>query len=119
LVGILDRMQREGWVERQGCQHDRRRKQIRLRQGAVEVWSKVVDCLQKVRQQASHGLSDDEVELLKRLLCKVQSNLSGTRALASSPGTRKGTRRRVGATTLPVSLGMDSRTSTKDLQPDG
>ncbi|MEK6250121.1 MAG: MarR family transcriptional regulator, partial [Planctomycetales bacterium] len=45
LVGILDRMQREGWIERRNCGEDRRRKLIKLKPSAKTVWAKVVACL--------------------------------------------------------------------------
>ena len=75
LVGILDRMQREGWIERRSCSLDRRRKQVALRPGAAPVWSKVVSCLTQIRRQATKGMSPQEVATLKNLLAKVQSNL--------------------------------------------
>jgi MarR family transcriptional regulator for hemolysin len=75
LVGILDRMQREGWIQRQSCSVDRRRKRVALRAPAEAVWSKVVGCLTRVRHRATKGMSPQEVELLSNLLSKVQSNL--------------------------------------------
>ena len=76
LVGILDRMQREGWIERTLCPDDRRRKRLALRAAAEPVWLKVVSCLNRVRQRATSGMSDKEVAMLKKLLGKVQDNLS-------------------------------------------
>ena len=75
LVGILDRMQREGWIERRNCPRDRRRKHVTLRPAAAPVWSKVVRCLTQVRHQATKGMSCQEVATLRSLLAKVQSNL--------------------------------------------
>lgn len=76
LVGILDRMQREGWLERTHCSADRRRKRLALKAAAEPVWLKVVSCLTRVREQATHGMSEEEVSTLKRLLGKVQDNLA-------------------------------------------
>ena len=75
LVGILDRMQREGWIERRNCALDRRRKRLALRPDAAPVWSKVVRCLTQVRAQATSGMSTREVATLKKLLAKVRGNL--------------------------------------------
>lgn len=75
LVGILDRMQREGWIERCSCAVDRRRKRVALRSAAAPVWSKVVRCLTQVRQRATEGMSPQEVATLKKLLAKVRNNL--------------------------------------------
>jgi MarR family transcriptional regulator for hemolysin len=84
LAGILDRMQREGWIERRGCQDDRRRKHVCLQPGARRVWAQIVGCLKSLRCQASRGLSDEEVQLLEQLLRKVRANLSEPSAVASS-----------------------------------
>ena len=87
LVGILDRMQREGWIERCSCALDRRRKQVALRPAAAPVWSKVVRCLTQVRQQATKGMSRQEVLTLKKLLSKVRSNLGNAPGDVHSPET--------------------------------
>lgn len=75
LVGILDRMQREGWIERHCSDVDRRRKQIRLRDDAQVVWGQVVQCLRSAREEATRGMSDEEVGLLRELLGRVHDNL--------------------------------------------
>lgn len=75
LVGILDRMQREGWIERRSCPTDRRRRRLVLRPAAKPIWSQVVRCLRQVRSQATEGLSPAEVATLQQLLTKVQVNL--------------------------------------------
>jgi MarR family transcriptional regulator for hemolysin len=85
LAGILARMEREGWIERVGCEEDRRRKHLSLRDGARPIWAKVVACLTKMRTQATRGLSEQEVATLKELLTRVQANIRG-------PGPRSGSR---------------------------
>ncbi len=76
LVGILDRMERNGWIARIGCDDDRRRKLIRLTAAAEPVWEQIVECLLKVRRQATAGLSTEEVEQLKDLLRRVHENVA-------------------------------------------
>lgn len=76
LVGILDRMQREGWIERESCSDDRRRRRLTLKAAAEPVWMKVVRCLTRVRQRATRGMSEKEIATLKKLLGKVQQNLA-------------------------------------------
>ncbi len=84
LVGVLDRMQRDGWVERTPCPHDGRRKVIRPLPAAEQVWSKIVACGLATRQQAVVGLTTDEVAQLKGLLDRVSQNLRGEKKLASN-----------------------------------
>lgn len=76
LVGILDRMEREGWIRREGDASDRRRKLIFPLAKAKPVWSKIIACSDKVRACGDDGLSPDEQQLLRRLLGKIVENLT-------------------------------------------
>src|SRR5262245_34150346 len=71
LVGILDRMERDGWISRHGCPGDRRKKIIRVTAAAEPVWDKIVECAGRVRNQAAEGLSDSQLATLKKLLRRV------------------------------------------------
>jgi len=84
LVGILDRMERDGWITRHDCPGDRRKNLIRTNPGAEPVWERIVECATRVRRQAVDGLSDRQLETLKRLLRRVQHNLH-VRERAKSP----------------------------------
>jgi len=76
LVGILDRMERDGWIRRDGDKRDRRRKLIQATPSAKPAWSKVVAAAKRVRTRATRGLSAPELEEMRRLLGMVRSNLS-------------------------------------------
>jgi len=84
LVGILDRMERDGWLDRYGCPNDRRRKRIRATEKAETVWAKMVECARKVRTQAREGLSQEELDFLKATCGRVKANL-GTAAECGVP----------------------------------
>jgi MarR family transcriptional regulator for hemolysin len=75
LVGILDRMERDGWIRRDADKHDRRKKRIHPEAAAKPVWSKIVACAKRVRAKATRGLSQQDLGQLKRLLTQVQQNL--------------------------------------------
>lgn len=75
LVRILDRMQSQGWVLRTASETDRRRKQLQIGPEAKPVWNHVVDCLNRVRAEATAGMSAEEVATLQQLLQRVQNNL--------------------------------------------
>ncbi len=75
LVGILDRMERDGWICRENDPGDKRRKLIRPEAAAKPVWNKVVAAARRVRKRAARGLSSSEMATLKRLLSCVQQNL--------------------------------------------
>jgi MarR family transcriptional regulator for hemolysin len=76
LVGILDRMERDGWISRIACPSDRRKKMIVVNRAAEKVWGKIVACAKRVRARAVQGLTSEEIETLKRLVRQVQANLN-------------------------------------------
>lgn len=82
LVGILDRMEREGWIRRESCPTDRRRKIITALPKAKPVWSKIIACSLNVRGRGEHGLTDDELQTLKRLLGRIIENLAADKRAA-------------------------------------
>ena len=85
LVGILDRMERCGWISRRSCEIDRRRKWIRVAPAAEPVWEKIVACAKQIRARATDGLTVRQQATLKNLLRRVQQNVS---TQAPLPATR-------------------------------
>jgi MarR family transcriptional regulator for hemolysin len=75
LVGILDRMERDGWITRHNCPSDRRKNLIRANAAAEPVWQKIVECARCVRERATEGLSERQLATLKKLLARVNQNL--------------------------------------------
>ncbi|MEX2174351.1 MAG: MarR family transcriptional regulator [Pirellulaceae bacterium] len=75
LVGILDRMERDGWIRRDTDKQDRRRKFIQPTPAAKPAWAKVVVAAQRVRAKATHGMTAAQLEQLRKLLDQVQANL--------------------------------------------
>jgi MarR family transcriptional regulator, transcriptional regulator for hemolysin len=75
LVGILDRMERDGWICRHNCPSDRRKNIIRANPAAEPVWEKIVECARRVRERATDGLSERQLTTLKKLLRRVGQNL--------------------------------------------
>ena len=75
LVGILDRMERDGWISRQDCPTDRRKKIIRVEQQAEPVWAEIVSCARQVRARAVAGLELEQIQTLREVLDKVFENL--------------------------------------------
>lgn len=82
LVGVLERMERDGWLERVSCTRDRRKKNIRATQQAEDVWARMVECAHRVRAKARVGLSDDDLNTLKELCGRIQRNMSQGAATA-------------------------------------
>lgn len=79
LVGILDRMERDGWIVRHVSPADRRKKLIRPTPRVEPVWATIVQAALRVRTRAVRGLSKKELETLKDLLQRLRDNLSASR----------------------------------------
>ncbi|HVU85866.1 MAG TPA: MarR family transcriptional regulator [Pirellulales bacterium] len=75
LVGVLDRMERDGWIVRVTDDNDRRRKLIRPTPRAEEEWARMVACGLAVRARATHGLSEDELRVLRETLKTMCENM--------------------------------------------
>jgi MarR family transcriptional regulator for hemolysin len=75
LVGILDRMERDGLIARHNCPSDRRKNLIRATEAAEPMWDKIVQCALRVRERATAGLSERQLATLKKLLRRVDNNL--------------------------------------------
>jgi MarR family transcriptional regulator for hemolysin len=76
LTGVLVRMERDGWLERRCCPHDRRKNKLHPTDKAEAVWSRAVACCQNVRAQAVEGISFDELAQFKRTCEKIRQNLA-------------------------------------------
>lgn len=80
LVGILDRMERDGWITRESSSTDRRKKLIRPNPQAEPVWEKIVSCAKRVRARATRGMTPEEVETALSLLRRIHENVQKTDA---------------------------------------
>jgi len=76
LAGIIDRMEFTGWVKRIACSEDKRRKWIVIEPAAAPIWDRIAACGRKVREAATSGMTEDEVNQLHALLKRVHSNLT-------------------------------------------
>ena len=76
LVGVLDRMERDGWIQRVPAEHDRRKKIIRATAKVEPVWNRMVDCAHSVRARATAGVSQSELDLLRDVLARIRANLA-------------------------------------------
>lgn len=83
LVGLLDRMESQGWIVRVACPDDRRKKLVRMAPAAEAVWGTMVETLFRVRAKATARLTAEQVESLKEILRTVHGTL-GEAALDSA-----------------------------------
>lgn len=75
LAGILDRMERNGWISRRPHPTDKRRKVVNLEPRIEPVWDQLVACSKRVRARAVRGLTPEQLTALRDALATVQRNL--------------------------------------------
>lgn len=68
LGGLLDRLERNGLVERHKHPNDRRAHQIRLTSKGKELETPLIECSQRALKKLTSGLSDDEINEFTRML---------------------------------------------------
>jgi MarR family transcriptional regulator for hemolysin len=76
LVGLLDRMEQQGWIARTNCPGDRRKKLVRVAPAAEEVWETMVDALVRVRERATAQLTPEQADALKDMLQTIHETLT-------------------------------------------
>lgn len=85
LVRVLDRMERDGWLERRPDPNDRRVYRLFLKPAADPVLAEIMRIGDKARGEALAGLSAEERNLLVTLLERVQTNLVALVPAGSEP----------------------------------
>jgi len=75
LVGVIDRMERDGWIERETDPSDRRKKIIRATDKVEPMWEQMVDCAMQVRSKATKGFHPGELDGVKGQLRRLRDNL--------------------------------------------
>ncbi len=75
LVRVLDRMERDGWIERRPDPADRRAHRLHLKPASEPVLEEITRIGEKARNEALAGISADEREQMMTLLERVRSNL--------------------------------------------
>jgi len=75
LVGILDRMEKAGWIRRQPAPHDRRKNLIVASESVEPLWTKAANRARQVRARATAGLTAEELATVKNVMDRIQKNL--------------------------------------------
>ncbi|MGA8260854.1 MAG: MarR family transcriptional regulator [Arenicellales bacterium] len=68
LVGLLDRMESDGWVSRRPSDTDRRSKHVVLTSRAKEVIRPIRAAADELREELLRGLSEEEIETCRKVL---------------------------------------------------
>ena len=77
VVKLIDRLERDGWVVRRPSPEDRRANQVFLTKKARAIWRELTTHARSVLDQAYRGISEQEIETIKKSLQKIRQNLDG------------------------------------------
>ena len=75
MTGLVDRMERDGWVVREKDLKDGRVKRVVPTKEAVKTWEDVSQGGRAVLDKAYRGIHQSEIETVKRVLERVRRNL--------------------------------------------
>jgi len=75
LVRVLDRMERDGWIERRPDPADRRAYRLHLRAASNPVLAEILRIAEKARNEALAGLTAQQREQLMDMMEHVRGNL--------------------------------------------
>ena len=76
VVRVLDRMEQDGWIERNPDPRDRRAWRLRLKPAAAPLLKRILTIADRARADAMSGLDPAELELLISLLERIRDNLA-------------------------------------------
>jgi MarR family transcriptional regulator, transcriptional regulator for hemolysin len=76
LVRQIDRMEEDGWIERQPDPSDRRAHRLVLTEKARPILARILNLSEEIRSEAFAGLTAVEGRRLIELLARVHGNLS-------------------------------------------
>jgi MarR family transcriptional regulator, transcriptional regulator for hemolysin len=75
LVGLLDRLERNGWIERGVCQEDRRAKRVMLTPKAKATRAAVRKIASGLRREVLAGIDEARVEQCTAVLSEIRQRL--------------------------------------------
>jgi len=90
LVRVLDRMEKDGWLERRPDPNDRRAYRLFLKPGSDPVLAEINRIADRARGEVLSGLSTEERTQLVDLLDRIQGNLLTLVPAANEPARAGG-----------------------------
>jgi MarR family transcriptional regulator for hemolysin len=91
LIPILDKLQKDGFIERRVDRNDRRNNRIFRAKRTFEIWETTLECASKVLTMALAGLPEDNIQIMKEVLEKMWINLQANLELSNkTPATIAG-----------------------------
>ena len=78
LVGLLRRLEDDGWIKRRGASHDRRCKTVRLARKSSTVLTQIFDTAQQLRHELIATVPERDLQTCMRVLTKIRERAEAT-----------------------------------------
>lgn len=75
LVGLLDRMERDQWIERRPSPNDRRSKTVHLTDKALNTRQKIEAVAGQLRKELLAGVAEQDIAACKRVLTHIRESV--------------------------------------------
>lgn len=102
LAGVVNRMERDGWIIKTSSSEDRRQSRLFPTAQAESIWNRSLTLSAEVRAQAVAGVSQDDLKTLRRICATIRDNLG---KVSSAPAV------------LPEAAELDSLDTAMDSAP--
>jgi MarR family transcriptional regulator for hemolysin len=93
LVGLLRRLETDGWIKRRDASHDRRCKNVRLARKSSPVLHQIFDTARQLRHQLIADISKRDLQTCMRLLTRIREKAAET-DIRNGNGRRVSNRKR-------------------------
>lgn len=88
VVRVLDRMERDGWIERRADPTDRRANRLYRKPASDPILDEILRIAERARNEALAGLSNPEREQMMDLLERIRANLVALLPSGDSPAAQ-------------------------------
>lgn len=88
VTGIVDRLVRDGYVERTADRNDRRVTRIAINPSGIAVWQRVRDAMRDHAARHCENFSEEELQTAMTLLTRLTNNVASTDPTLSQCGNR-------------------------------
>ncbi len=78
LVGLLRRLESDGWIKRRGASHDRRCKNVRLARKSSPVLTQIFDTAQQLRHELIAAVPERDLQTCMRVLTRIREKAEAT-----------------------------------------
>jgi MarR family transcriptional regulator for hemolysin len=76
LAGVVNRMERDGWIIKTSSSEDLRQSRLFPTPQAESIWKRSLTLSAEVRAQAIAGVSQEDLQTLRRICATIRDNLS-------------------------------------------